>query len=253
MTIAAWELVLEAAESLTTRGLVEFTRAQLVDEVRRRDASRQPESVGPVIQGMTANATGGPPSPCGTPLIRVSHGVYRLAGQSPVTAPATGSPTRPARPASRTAPAAEAAARGGGVDIVLVGCVKTKADQPRPAREFYQSPLFQKRRRYAETCGHHWYVLSAEHGLVHPDALLEPYDVALAEQSDDYRQAWAGWVAAKLRRVEGSLHGRRIEIHAGQAYAAPLLPLLRAAGAHVAQPLAGLRQGQHLAWYDQQA
>jgi hypothetical protein len=144
-------------------------------------------------------------------------------------------------------------AGGDRVDIVLVGCVKTKADQPMPARLLYQSPLFQKRRRYAEAHGRRWYVLSAEHGLMHPDALLEPYDVALAEQSDDYRQAWAGWVVAKLRRIEGDLRGRRIEIHAGQAYAAPLLPLLRAGGAHVAQPLAGLTQGQHLAWYDQQS
>lgn len=35
MTIAVWELVLEAAEPLTTRGVVEFTRAQLLDEVRQ--------------------------------------------------------------------------------------------------------------------------------------------------------------------------------------------------------------------------
>jgi hypothetical protein len=44
MTIAAWELVLEAARSLTGPGSVEFTRSQLLDEVRRRDASRRPES-----------------------------------------------------------------------------------------------------------------------------------------------------------------------------------------------------------------
>jgi uncharacterized HhH-GPD family protein len=254
MTVAAWELVLEAGRSLTARGLVEFTRAQLLDEVRRRDASRRPDSLGPVIQGMIANAPGGPPSPCGTPLIRVGHGVYRLAGQSPATTPAAESLVHPARPAPRTAPAAEVVVAGADrVDIVLVGCVKTKADEPRPARLLYQSALFRKRRRYAETRGHRWYVLSAEHGLVHPDAPLEPYDVALAAQPDDYRHAWAGWVAAKLRRVEGNLRGRRIEIHAGQAYAAPLLPLLRAAGAHVTQPLAGLTQGQHLAWYDQRA
>ena len=184
MTTAAWELVLEAAKSLTTRGLVEFTRAQLLDEVRRRDASRQPESVGPVIQGMTANATGGPPSPCGTPLVRVGHGIYRLAGPAPATTSGTGSPIRLARPVPRTAPASDAVAGDGRVDIVLVGCVKTKADQPRPARLLYQSPLFQKRRRYAETRGHRWYV---------------------------------------------------------------------PAGAHVTQPLAGLTQGQHLAWYDQRS
>jgi hypothetical protein len=252
MTIAAWELVLEAAKSLTARGLVKFTRAQLLDEVRRRDASRRPESLGPVIQGMAANAPGGLTSPCGTPLVRVGRGVYRLAEQSPATT-TTGPPSRPALPMPRTAPAAEVVASDRRVDIVLVGCVKTKADEPRPARLLYKSPLFQKRRRYAETRGHRWYVLSAEHGLVHPDALLEPYDVALAKQPDDYRHAWAHWVAAKLRLAEGNLRGRRIEIHAGQAYAAPLLPLLRADGAQVTQPLAGLTHGQHLAWYNQQS
>lgn len=80
-------------------------------------------------------------------------------------------------------------------------------------------------------------MLSPKYGLVHSDALLEPYDVALAEQPDDYRQAWAGCVSAKLRRVEGDLHGRRIEVHAGQAYSMPLQPPLRAAGAHVAHPI----------------
>lgn len=50
VTTAAWELVLEAARLLTTRGLAEFTRAQLLDEVWLRDSGRRPESLGPVIQ-----------------------------------------------------------------------------------------------------------------------------------------------------------------------------------------------------------
>jgi hypothetical protein len=110
--------------------------------------------------------------------------------------------------------------------------------------------MFAKHRRYAETRAGAWYIISAEHGLVHPDALLEPYDVALADQGEDYRRAWAQWVVAKLRRVEGNLHGRVIEIHAGEAYAGPLLTLLHAAGAVVSQPTAGMRQGEQLAWYD---
>ena len=48
---AAWELVLEAARDLTRRGHAEFSRAQLLDEVLRRDPSRVPQSLGPVIQG----------------------------------------------------------------------------------------------------------------------------------------------------------------------------------------------------------
>jgi hypothetical protein len=78
MGSATWELVLEAARALTTRGMAEFSRASLLDEVRRLDPRRRPDSIGPVIQGMTVNATGGPVSPCGTPLRRVSHGVYTV-------------------------------------------------------------------------------------------------------------------------------------------------------------------------------
>nr|WP_319462729.1 DUF6884 domain-containing protein [Micromonospora sp. RTP1Z1] len=235
-------MVLDAARDLTRRGHTEFTRAQLLDEVMGRDPSRLPQSLGPVIQGMTINATGGPPSPCGTPLERVAHGRYRLIAQ--------GSPTR--WTASRPTPPQPApeASHSGEVDIVLVGCTKTKASTASLARTLYQSPLFERRRRYAETRGRTWYVLSAEHGLVHPDSLLEPYDVALAEQSEDYRRAWAHWIVAKLRRVEGSLHGRVIEIHAGEAYARPLLQLLRAAGATASQPTVGMRQGEQLSWYD---
>lgn len=239
----AWELVLEAARSLTARGLVEFTRAQLLDEVMRRDPSRLPQSLGPVIQGMTVNASGGPPSPCGTPLKRVGHGVYQLVERVPAErTPAV------ATPAERPTPAKP---HEGLIDIVLVGCVKTKASTPAPARTLYQSSLFEKRRRYAETKARRWYILSAEHGLVHPDALVEPYDVALEDQGDDYRRAWAQWVMAKLKRVEGDLRGLTIEIHAGSAYAAPLLPLLRAAAADVSHPVSGLSLGEHLSWYDQ--
>lgn len=236
----AWELVLDAARGLASRGHAEFSRAQLLDEVMRRDPGRLPQSLGPVIQGMTANATGGPPSPCGTPLQRVAHGLYRLVGQPPA-----GNQLAAPPPAPEVSP-------GDSVDLVLVGCTKTKASTASPARALYQSSLFEKRRRYADTRGRAWYVLSAEHGLVHPDRLLEPYDVALADQSEDYRRAWAQWVVAKLRRIEGSLHGQLVEIHAGEAYARPLLPLLRAAGAIASQPTARLRLGEQLSWYNRQ-
>jgi len=228
-------LVLEAAAALSAAGGGRFTRAALLAEVRRRDPSRRDESVGPVIQGITVNAPGGPTSPCGTPLRRVAHGVYEL--------------TEP--PAPGVPPAADLAAEGGEpADVVLVGCVRAKAVRPGPARSLYLSPLFARRRRYAEMRGRVWYVLSAEHGLVHPEAILEPYDLALAYQPEGYRRAWAQWVVAKLERLEGCLEGRRIEIHAGQAYAGPLLPLLRAAGAHAVHVLAGLRQSEQLVWYD---
>jgi hypothetical protein len=240
---AAWQLALEAARALTTRGMVEFSRASLLDEVRRLDPARRPESVGPIIQGMIVNAPGGVASSCGSPLRRVGHGVYRLVESAPPY------PAETVRRAMDVNPVA-AGAGVGQVDIVLVGCARTKVDKPSPARLLYRSALFDKRRSYAQVHARVWYVLSAEHGLVHPDALLEPYDVALADAPEEYRRAWGQWVVAKLRRVEGDLRGRRIEIHAGHAYAAPLLPLLGAAGADVVHPFAGLRRGEQLAWYN---
>ncbi|MBB4762389.1 DUF6884 domain-containing protein [Amorphoplanes digitatis] len=128
--------------------------------------------------------------------------------------------------------------------------MKTKTATPAPARQLYCSPLFDRRRRYAEQRGLSWYVLSAEHGLVAPDTLLEPYDVDLSEQTNQYRGAWAQWVVAKLRQIDGDLAGRRVEIHAGDAYATTLVPLLSAAGADVRRPLARLSMGRQLAWYD---
>ena len=103
-------------------------------------------------------------------------------------------------------------------EIILVGCVKTKAPEASPARDLYLSPLFERRRRYAESSGQPWYILSAEHGLLDPGSIIEPYDVYLADQTADYRQAWGEWVAAKLTRMRGSIDNLVIEVHAGTVY-----------------------------------
>ena len=216
---ATWELVLEAARALTTRGMAEFSRASLLDEVRRLDPHRRPDSIGP------AGSVG---------AVR-SVEAARSVEPTPVQI--------------ATTPVAPTGSDSDLIDIVLVGCAKSKVSRPSAARSLYQSALFDKRRSHAEARARAWYVLSAEHGLVHPDTLLEPYDVALTEQPEDYRRAWGQWVVAKLRQLEGDLRQRHIEIHAGQAYAAPLLPLLRAAGAHAVHPVSGLRRGEQLAWY----
>lgn len=135
------------------------------------------------------------------------------------------------------------------VDVVLVGCVKKKRPKASPARELYTSPLFDKRRRYAEASGRPWFILSALHGLLDPDRTIEPYDMYLARQTAAYRRRWAAQVIADLAAAVGQLEGRVVEIHAGASYVDPLEPLLKAAGARTKTPLRGLTQGQHLAWY----
>ncbi|GAB3171877.1 hypothetical protein GCM10027259_07710 [Micromonospora palomenae] len=246
----AWQLILTAARQLAKHKL-DFSRAELIDEVQRLDPTRHPQSLGPVIQGMTRDTTSGPPSPCGTPLIRVGRGRYTLVDSSRLSPSPTAQPTIPTqRPSGHSKPAEPGEIQA---DIALIGCVKTKLDHPAPARDLYVSPLFIRRRAYVERQARRYYILSAEHGLVLPETVLAPYDTALAEQSKDYRRAWGQWVAAKLMRAEGQVRDRVIEIHAGDEYAQAIAPLLTEAGAAVRRPLAGLPFGEQLAWYGRQS
>jgi len=65
--------------------------------------------------------------------------------------------------------------------VVLVGCSGSKLDHAAPAKDLYTSPLFKKCRAYAEALGVEWAILSALHGLVLPDQVLEPYDCTFAK------------------------------------------------------------------------
>jgi len=77
-----WQLVLAAAERLAlTQG--QFRLQELVAAVQRVDPARGRSSIQPVVQGMTINVGSGPGSPCGKPLVRVGHGIYRLADGAP--------------------------------------------------------------------------------------------------------------------------------------------------------------------------
>lgn len=247
--VPAWSLLLAAAEALTARGNTPFSRDQLLSEVLRTHPDRRPGSLGPVLQGLTANAPGGVPSPAGRPLERVGRGSYRLVGALTDSPPPGGSPV--ATPDDPAVPPREPRGRTTShADVVLVGCVKTKQTQPAPARELFTSPLFARRASYAESSGLRWFILSAKHALVAPEDWLAPYDVYLADQSPSYRSAWGAWVVERLAWLVGPLAGRRLEVHAGAAYVEPLRAPAAEHGAHIETPLAGLGVGAQLAWYD---
>ena len=136
------------------------------------------------------------------------------------------------------------------VRIGLVGCVKSKRSTPTRAKDLYTSTLFVGRRRHVEASCDQWFVLSALYGLVDPDRVVEPYEVTLADQSEDHRRAWARSVVDQLRRRLGTLNGVEFEIHAGAAYRDHgLVDGLRTLGATVELPTEGLNFGQQLAFY----
>ena len=60
--------------------------------------------------------------------------------------------------------------------IYLVSCVSQKLSHPAPAQNLYTSAWFQKARSFVLKSGSPWYILSAEHGLVHPEQVLAPYE-----------------------------------------------------------------------------
>ncbi len=180
------------------------------------------------------------------PLVRrVDRGLYEPTGHAAGRGLA---PTARAGPAA--APAVVRSALPVRADVLLLGCVKSKRSEAAAARDLYTSPLFARRRRYAETGGRPWYVLSARHGLVLPEEVIAPYDVHLAGQSASYRAAWAAFVVEQLRRERGDLSGLVVEIHAGDAYVEAVRGPLERASAVVHDPVDARSMGETLAWYD---
>ena len=135
--------------------------------------------------------------------------------------------------------------------LILVGCVKRKRSQSCAARDLYdESPLWRGRRAYAERSGAPWYILSAKHGLLAPNAWIGPYDLALNHLKREERRDWSRNVLDELRARFPTLTGKIVECHAGKDYLENgLEDGLRKAGAVVRRPLAGMGIGVQLRWY----
>ena len=84
--------------------------------------------------------------------------------------------------------------------IVLIGCVKSKRNIPCKARDMYVSPLFKGRVKWAESRGMPWYILSAKHGFLDPDAQIAPYDETLNGKTDLEIRNWSKKVCMDMER-----------------------------------------------------
>ncbi len=128
--------------------------------------------------------------------------------------------------------------------ITLVSCVAAKAAQARPAKDLYLSPLFKMARAYAEAQGGRWFILSAWHGLLHPDTVIPPYELTLNTMGQADRQRWAKYVLGQLNALEGPPPVRVVFL-AGSRYREHLMGW---AGARAEVPMEGLRIGEQLSW-----
>ncbi len=243
-----------------------FSQQDILTWFGRHYPDARESTISAHIQATTSNATNReqhhPSLAARRPLFdRISHGVYRVHQANPQT-PVGADPrvsARAAKPLTRVAhrdPRSGLASNSGPrphADLVLVSCVKSKLSRPAAAKDLYTSALFVRERAYAENAAVPWFILSAEHGLVSPDQVLEPYERYLPDCSPDYRLAWGTSVAVELERRVGPLYGKVLEIHAGSAYLDALRQPLRGRGAVITEPLHGLRMGERLAWYSQQS
>lgn len=126
--------------------------------------------------------------------------------------------------------------------VALVGCGKAKLARPAPARELYISTLFRLASQYAERGFDRWVILSAKHGVLLPDEVIEPYEARLGTRPDE-RYAFGSLVhALLLNRDVGP--DADLYVLAGDDYVQPLRNFRK----RVFDPMAGLGIGERLSW-----
>lgn len=131
--------------------------------------------------------------------------------------------------------------------IYLISCVKSKLPNKARARELYTSSLFKKMYAYAEKRADKIYILSAKHGLVDAEEVIEPYEETLNKKTKMGKKLWAVKVFQKLLRQE-NLKKAEIVFLAGVNYRKFLEILCDDKKIKHSAPMDGLGIGKQLAW-----
>lgn len=130
--------------------------------------------------------------------------------------------------------------------VCLVACTSKKALYPTTAEDLYRSPLFDGAKWFAKSRCNSWFILSAKHGLLAPNDMVEPYDKSLHQLDDSDRQAWAEQVYSKLSvSIEPSA---KIVFLAGDKYRQYLQKYFDLEGRLTSAPLSELGIGSQVSW-----
>jgi hypothetical protein len=131
----------------------------------------------------------------------------------------------------------------------LISCSKSKGGHSDLARNMYVSPLYRKSVMVAEGWGLSFSILSAKHGLLDPDEVIEPYDLTLKGASKQFKSEWARRVYAQIK---SSIDPKKqLIVLAGDDYYAPLV---EAGADHLMNffaPMRGLSLGNRLVFLNQ--
>jgi hypothetical protein len=110
--------------------------------------------------------------------------------------------------------------------------------------------LLKKASAYAKQTCDRWYVLSAKHGLVHPDTVLEPSDMRLGtnRRTSPPIQSWCNRVQERLAAELAGLENVTLTVLAGEQYR---YAVYNSQWPHE-MPMKGLGIGQQLGWLTEQ-
>jgi hypothetical protein len=128
--------------------------------------------------------------------------------------------------------------------IGFVACSKTKNSLRLPAAALYTSPLFRKSLLAAIDQSERVYILSAKHGLLNCNDVIEPYELTLKTMKRSDRIAWGYRVGAQLDSVLRPCDSAMLLC--GKEYLVPLQPDLDRLQAEVESPLGSLSMGSRL-------
>ena len=151
------------------------------------------------------------------------------------------------------------------IRICLISCVSQKTNYKNPCKDLYISPLFKKTWAYVSQIErpHGVYILSALHGLIRYDAVIEPYDKTLLDMSKEESLEWAEKVKKQLTETfvkDGrTLEDYQFQIFAGSKYYENLLDFFPdkelvfgtlPIGKRLGALTTSLRTGKKLVWED---
>jgi hypothetical protein len=126
--------------------------------------------------------------------------------------------------------------------FALISCVKKKLPHKTEAQHLYISPFFKKSLQFAKNLNPSGiFILSAKHGLLDLETVIEPYELTLTTMPTHQRKAWAKQVIQQLQKV-ADIQYDHFTILAGSKYREFLLPHLT----YYETPLAGMGIGQQL-------
>lgn len=85
---------------------------------------------------------------------------------------------------------------------IIVGCGRRKRTNPDFAENLYLSNRFRLSLEIAKDLGSQVFVLSGKHGLIKGRAKIQPYELDLSEESDEYKSKWREQVSSQFRDIQ---------------------------------------------------